>query len=88
MNQMTLNLYDTEKVKEFLLPVLVENTKLRMENEDLERRISNWIDLYHKQKEQAEASQAKAEELEKVVESLEADLSSAITAGQEGGLYA
>lgn len=88
MNQMTLNLYDTEKVKEFLLPVLVENTKLRMENEDLERRISNWIDLYHKQKEQAEAAQAKTEELEKIVENLEADLSSAITAGQEGGLYA
>lgn len=78
------NFYDTEAVKTLVLNVLVENHQLREEAAFNAQNVNDWFNRYQKEKDRADAAEAKVAELEKVADSLAAERDAAL-AQQKGG---
>lgn len=78
------NFYDTEAVKTLVLNVLVENHQLREEAVFNAQNVNDWFNRYQKEKDRADAAEAKVAELEKVADSLAAERDAAL-AQQKGG---
>ncbi len=82
-NIQKLNFYDTDAVKAFVLDVLVENQQLKTAAESADMRADGWFQDYQKQKERADAAEAKVADLERTADSLAAERDA--TQAQKGG---
>lgn len=83
LNIRKLDFYDTDAVKAFVLDVLVENQQLKTAAGYAESRADAWFKDYQKQKERADAAEAKVADLEKTADDLAAEGDAALV--QKGG---
>lgn len=77
----TLNYYDTDAVKAFVLDILVENKQLHQSLESELKSSSTWFNSYQAQKERADAAEAQVAELKGLADSLTAEQDAAMERG-------
>ena len=85
LNIPKLDFYDTAAVKAFVLDVLVENQQLKTVADSAESRADAWFQDYLKQKERAEAAEAKVADLESTADSLAVATERDAALEQKGG---